>query len=296
MVNQQLLDYIKQQTQIGKNREEITAALLAAGWQAQDVEQAFINPTPTNTGVPMPIISDLPKARQILSESWAIYKNRFKTLIVISLIPLLCYAIVGFIAGGGFVALQRFFNIGGVALPLLIIIAVIAVIFFIYLGIWGAVAGLFAIKDAGESIGWKEAYKRSRPKIGPFFFTSILSGLAIMGGFILLIVPGIIFGLWFSQSPYIVIEEGLVNTAALKRSKYYIKGRIGQVFGKLFYIGIITFALSVGLSIILAIIAALSHIKYEDISWIANIFSLIWAPLVTVYGYQLYKYCKATRP
>lgn len=41
MVNQQLLDYIKQQTQQGINSEQIKQSLLANGWQASDIEAAF---------------------------------------------------------------------------------------------------------------------------------------------------------------------------------------------------------------------------------------------------------------
>jgi len=41
MVNQQLLDYIKQQTQQGANNEQIKQSLLANGWQNVDIEEAF---------------------------------------------------------------------------------------------------------------------------------------------------------------------------------------------------------------------------------------------------------------
>lgn len=41
MVNQQLLDYIKQQLQQGTNREQIKNSLMANGWQAQDIEEGF---------------------------------------------------------------------------------------------------------------------------------------------------------------------------------------------------------------------------------------------------------------
>jgi hypothetical protein len=41
MANQQLLDYIKQQTQQGINNEQIKHSLLTNGWQASDVEAAF---------------------------------------------------------------------------------------------------------------------------------------------------------------------------------------------------------------------------------------------------------------
>ncbi len=41
MANQQLLDYIKQQTQQGITSEQIKQSLLANGWQASDIEAAF---------------------------------------------------------------------------------------------------------------------------------------------------------------------------------------------------------------------------------------------------------------
>ncbi len=41
MVNQQLPDYIKQQTQQGINNERIRQSLIANGWQASDVQSAF---------------------------------------------------------------------------------------------------------------------------------------------------------------------------------------------------------------------------------------------------------------
>ena len=41
MVNQQLLDYIKQQLLQGISREQIKSSLMANGWQAQDIEEGF---------------------------------------------------------------------------------------------------------------------------------------------------------------------------------------------------------------------------------------------------------------
>lgn len=41
MTNQQLLDYIKQQTQQGASREIITSNLISQGWQQSDVNEAF---------------------------------------------------------------------------------------------------------------------------------------------------------------------------------------------------------------------------------------------------------------
>jgi len=41
MVNQQILDYIKQQLQQGINNEQIKQALITNGWQSADIEDAF---------------------------------------------------------------------------------------------------------------------------------------------------------------------------------------------------------------------------------------------------------------
>lgn len=41
MINQQLLDYIKQQLQQNASREQIKNSLLASGWQVQDIEEGF---------------------------------------------------------------------------------------------------------------------------------------------------------------------------------------------------------------------------------------------------------------
>jgi len=41
MINQQLLDYIKQQLQQGRSKEQIKSSLLANGWLSSDIEEAF---------------------------------------------------------------------------------------------------------------------------------------------------------------------------------------------------------------------------------------------------------------
>ncbi len=250
----------------------------------------------TNLATPAVPASALPPASKIFSEAWQIYRARFKTLITISLIPMLAFLAAGILGGGG-AALGLKFHINSFGLGIVgIIFALIALIFIIYLGIWGTVAGIVAIKDHAERVEWKEAYRRSRPLVNVFFTTGFLAGLAVLGGMILLIIPGIIFAIWFSQSNYVVVEEGLGNTAALKRSKYYVKGRMMEIIGKFVYIGLITLGLYILVGIFTAIVSGLSGVKGEHLSWISNIFSLIWTPVVTVYGYLLYKALKQTRP
>jgi hypothetical protein len=49
MINQQLVDFIKQQLQVGLTKEKISSELLANGWNTQDIEEGF-----KATGIPIP--------------------------------------------------------------------------------------------------------------------------------------------------------------------------------------------------------------------------------------------------
>lgn len=88
-------------------------------------------------------------------------------------------------------------------------------------------------------------------RILPLIWTSILMGLAIMGGFILLIIPGIIFAFWFSLSNHVVVLEKLDGTAALKRSKALMSGNIGTVF----VLGILLAVMGWGIGMVSGLIA-----------------------------------------
>src|SRR5581483_4346459 len=226
--------------------------------------------------------NQLPKARQIFSEAWILYKSRMKTLVTINVIPTLGFFAFGTIAALGLITGKDLPQ--STRLPLIAAGALVFLV-MIYLTIWATMAMLYAIKDHEENIGVAEAFKRGKPKIWALFITGLLAGLAVLGGLILLIIPGIIFGFWFSQYPYVVLEEDLSASAALSRSKYYVKGRIGQVFGKLFYIALITLGLSILVSILQAILSSLgtsaglgTDVATSIQAAVKMAFNLIWTP------------------
>jgi uncharacterized membrane protein len=78
----------------------------------------------------------------------------------------------------------------------------------------------------------------------PFFFrylgASILYGLIVLGGLLLLLVPGIIWAIKFSQFGYLVIDKNLGPLQALKKSAEITAG----VKGDLVLFGLLIFALN----------------------------------------------------
>jgi hypothetical protein len=96
----------------------------------------------------------------------------------------------------------------------------------------------------------------------PLLWTWLLMMLAIMGGMILCIIPGILFAFWFSLASHTVVIEGNSGVAALSRSKFLMTGNIGTVFVLSILVGVIQVAIQFGAGLIpqqhLAVIAAVA--------------------------------------
>lgn len=73
----------------------------------------------------------------------------------------------------------------------------------------------------------------------PLLWTLILYGAAVMGGTILLIIPGILAAFWFSLATQVVVVEGVSGFKALGRSRQIMRGNIGTLFVMGLVIGLI---------------------------------------------------------
>ncbi|KKU10417.1 MAG: hypothetical protein UX13_C0012G0001, partial [Candidatus Woesebacteria bacterium GW2011_GWB1_45_5] len=103
-------------------------------------------------------------------------------------------------------------------------------------GLWAQAAGYEAVKRSvkGGALEFKDTFKSSRKYLLTFFITNLLVGLIVVGGFILLIIPGIIFAVWFSFSLWGVVDKGYGVGRSLKESKALVKGRFWKVLGRIF--------------------------------------------------------------
>lgn len=63
-----------------------------------------------------------------------------------------------------------------------------------------------------------------------FLIVTILMGLIVLGGFILLIVPGFIWAIQFSMAPYLIIDKKMSIMEALKESSKMTHGKKWQLF------------------------------------------------------------------
>lgn len=228
-------------------------------------------------------IPALPGAIAILSEAWSVYKKRMKTFLGIMLIPSVAMILLSipWIA----VSLLGISSITELFLGLFSFWIILLILVGIILQLWGYLALIYAIKDSQENIGIKESYRRSRSQITSYLWIFTLSGLIVLGGFFLLIVPGIIFAVWFSFAVFLLIDENLRGMDALLKSREYIRGKWGSVFWRLLFMGIIFLTICF---ILMIIFHSLSGI-------LTPILSFLLSPLIMTYYFLVYKKVKALK-
>lgn len=117
--------------------------------------------------------------------------------------------------------------------------------------------------------------KRTMKVIG----ASFLSGLFIVVGYMLLVIPGIIFSVWYAFVLPVVIDQGDdPNLDALKVSKNLVAGHFWPVLGSQFLIFLLSFAVGfiIGLAKPYVPTTALSVVQYvltTSLSMIGMIFT-----------------------
>ncbi len=228
----------------------------------------------------------LPSVGDLLKSSWSLFKLRWPTFLGILLAPtivLIVYTLLLPAASGpgkaAAVAVQSTAN------PILIAVVTILMIIGFW---WSSVALLISIKESEHGLSIADSFKRAVPLLIPYLWVSILVGLITMVGFVLLIIPGIIFGLWYYLSSYILVDQNIRGMDALKTSKAYMQGNMGAVFWRCLVGGIAIYIPVIILGMILG--AALPD---RAAAVVTNLLSLVVAPLISIYIFRLYRAVKA---
>ncbi len=154
---------------------------------------------------------------EIFSFGWKKTKENFLFLLGI----LVIFALVSVLNGG----LQEAFRPQFGALVFIIAIAFWLLNVLLELGYFKIVLKLIA----GEKPTYRELYEHY-PLFLNFLLASILMGLIILGGFILLILPGIYLAVRLQFVPILVADKGLPPVDAVKAGWNLTKGRWLNVF------------------------------------------------------------------
>jgi hypothetical protein len=100
----------------------------------------------------------------------------------------------------------------------------------------------------GTEITVGQAYRFVWPKFLTLIGAGIMVVLVVYLGLLLLVVPGIIFGLWFALTTPAIVVENLRATEGMTRSKALVSGNLGKIFSVAFLIFVISFVVAIPFS------------------------------------------------
>jgi len=164
--------------------------------------------------------------------------------------------LISFIAG----------NVGGSSLFGQMVGNIVSIVVSILIALGWTTVTLKFVKS--ETVSWKDFYTNYK-LFWKYAGASIVYGLIVCGGLILLIVPGIIWALKYKMFSYLVVEKKMGIKAALRESAHITKGARWSLLGFIIVMGLINvvgfLALGVGLVITAPIVMIANAYIYKSL-------------------------------
>ena len=211
----------------------------------------------------------------LFASAWGIYKKKFVDLVEIIAVPMLILGI-----GSGMIEVRHH--------PLIEALGLLMVLIGVIVSIFASPALIFSIDRGGEC---KESYRKALPLFWPMVWMSILSAFAMLGGFIVFVIPGIFIMGAIIFSCFVLVLENRHGMDSLARSKEYVKGRWWGVFGR--YLAFV-----IPLLIIFLLVRTIAYFIFGAAlgTFIYYVIAACLTPLMEVYLYVIYKNLVALKP
>lgn len=133
----------------------------------------------------------------------------------------------------------------------------------------------------GQPVTAIEAIKHGVRRLAPLLGTTILMYLAIWGGLLLCVIPGIYFAIWFGLSQHVVVIEGMSGTTAMKRSKKLVHKDRGTFLA----LGIIMFVITLMLNLSTNYIPQ-PHLRVVSATLIQAVTTILWTAAFVVFYFS----------
>jgi hypothetical protein len=211
------------------------------------------------------------RATEIVDASFQLYKAHFGDLLVISALLLVPPALITALVPTSF---QPVIQFGGNIM---------------FLVCQGAVAVLVAAAvESDQRLSAGQAIRELGTGTANVIAVSIMAGILVMLGLILLIVPGIIALAWTMVSTPVVAVEELTSWSALKRSRELVRGHIGHVLGTMALSWVIVLVLVIGSALAMGLVFGVFGLAGRLSNLIGGLFIVPLAPLIGVTMTLLY--------
>jgi hypothetical protein len=176
----------------------------------------------------------------IIKQSLLLYHTHTKKLLALVILAFIPGALqtIGAIILGLFIPDVWTIGVFGISflIYLILSIALSLVTFWVTMTLARVLSKLYTGQATSSTT---EEIRSAKHIVWPALGVSILSGLAVLGGTLLLVVPGIIFGLWFAFAVYETAIDGTRPLEAMRMSKQLVDGRLMAVLWRLLVPGLL---------------------------------------------------------
>ncbi|MEK7138393.1 MAG: hypothetical protein AAB787_02690 [Patescibacteria group bacterium] len=235
------------------------------------------NQVPSPQGVPSPSAAprpQLPGFSELFRYAWMQFRQNWQTLVGIAIIPFALSFVVGLFAFKTPMSFE-FVIVYSLAYFLLYILSIIS----IFLVVTGKV----------NPPSFSNAYKSSFGFFFSFIWVSILSYLAVFGGTLLLIVPGIIISILLFFPSYSLFTDEKKGLDTLVFSWYYVRNYKLAVIGRLALLGLVMLAVSI-------VAGIFSFFSSEVSEFLSALISAVYYPIFIIFAFLVYESLQKLSP
>ena len=181
---------------------------------------------------------------EILSTAFQLYQRHWRTLLAIAAVVVVPFTLLQYLLGDqlrtrGEVTSNGVVETATWAVGIAGLVAALAGV-VMFLVLTGAITRAVAAEVAGEDPGVEQSYRFGFHRFWSVLLVSVLVGLAIIGGLILFVIPGIYIGVRLAVSVEALVVEGRRGAQAMGRSWELVGGHWWHAFGTLVVAGLLT--------------------------------------------------------
>jgi len=151
-----------------------------------------------------------------------------------------------------------------------------------------AYIGMFLLVKKNYEGNELEIFKETKKYFASYLGLSVLTAVLVLLWACLLIIPGIIYSIFYSFAVYAFFFEGLKGMKAIKRSKELVRNYWWPVFGRFAVIATVLYVFTMIISIPLHY-SDVNSFFYSFWTSIMQIINFLIGPISLLYFYQIYQ-------
>jgi hypothetical protein len=170
---------------------------------------------------------------------------------------------------------------------LLILVSIVGGIFAFYFALRAYMALFLLVKKnyVGDEM---LIFKETAPLFWPYVGLVLLTAGLVLLWTLLLIIPGIIYSIFYSLACYAFFFEGKTGMTAIRRSIQLVRGYWWPVLGRFIVLGVVLWLVMLIISLPLSFTSLNSNF-YQIWSGVIQVINFLIGPIALLFTYQIYK-------